>query len=127
MVDDEAVVVLEVVVGALVVDELESSSLLQPVTPRSRHGREDDAESGEPAPTGEGGHGLQLPVRTRWKSRWCRAPTWDVLSRRNFLGLAGGVVILAACGGGDDDDSAGSTLSAHDHGEGELTDRWRRP
>ena len=32
-----------------------------------------------------------------------------MLSRRNFLGLAGGVVILAACGSSDDDGSAGAT------------------
>ena len=44
-----------------------------------------------------------------------------MLSRRNFLGLAGGVVILAACGG-DDDSSSGATLPAHDHGESELTE-----
>jgi hypothetical protein len=44
-----------------------------------------------------------------------------MLSRRNFLGLAGGVVILAACGG-NDDDSTSDTLPAHDHGESELTE-----
>jgi hypothetical protein len=44
-----------------------------------------------------------------------------MLSRRNFLGLAGGVVILAACGG-NDDDATSNTLPAHDHGESELTE-----
>jgi hypothetical protein len=45
-----------------------------------------------------------------------------MLSRRNFLGLAGGVVILAACGGNDDDSGASNTLPEHDHGESELTE-----
>jgi hypothetical protein len=45
-----------------------------------------------------------------------------MLSRRTFLGLAGGVVLLAACGGNDDDSSSGATLPAHDHGEDELTE-----
>ena len=35
-----------------------------------------------------------------------------MLSRRSFLGLAGGVVVLAACGGGDDSGgSSGNTLA----------------
>ena len=45
-----------------------------------------------------------------------------MLSRRNFLGLAGGVVILAACGSSDDDGTADATLPAHDHGESTLTE-----
>jgi hypothetical protein len=44
-----------------------------------------------------------------------------MLSRRNFLGLAGGVV-LAACGRNDDDSGASNTLPEHDHGESELTE-----
>ena len=36
-----------------------------------------------------------------------------MLSRRNFLGLAGGVVVLAACGGDDDDGGSGSDTPAH--------------
>lgn len=50
------------------------------------------------------------------------------LSRRGFLGLAGGVVLLAACGGGDDDDAGeagsettGATLQ-HDHHTDSFTD-----
>jgi hypothetical protein len=43
-----------------------------------------------------------------------------MLSRRNFLGLAGGAVLLAACGSNGDDSSA-STI-AHDHGEDQLTE-----
>jgi hypothetical protein len=40
-----------------------------------------------------------------------------MITRRSFLGLAGGMVVLAACGG--DDDDAGETIE-HDHEE--LTD-----
>ena len=40
-----------------------------------------------------------------------------MLSRRNFLGLAGGVVVLAACGGSDDDGSDAANTAAHDHDE----------
>ena len=39
-----------------------------------------------------------------------------MLSRRTFLGLAGGMVVLAACGG-NDDDAASSEPGMHDHGE----------
>jgi hypothetical protein len=44
-----------------------------------------------------------------------------MLSRRNFLGLAGGAILLAACGSDDDSGDAGSGTLAHEHGE-ELTD-----
>jgi hypothetical protein len=44
-----------------------------------------------------------------------------MLSRRSFLGLAGGVVLLAACGGDDDSDASSATTAAgqmhHDHGD----------
>jgi hypothetical protein len=47
-----------------------------------------------------------------------------MLSRRHFLGLAGGAVLLAACGGDDDSSGAGTTGStlSHDHPTDELTD-----
>jgi hypothetical protein len=48
-----------------------------------------------------------------------------MLSRRNFLGLAGGVALLAACGGDDDAGGAGTDAGtdtlAHEHDE-ELTE-----
>jgi hypothetical protein len=45
-----------------------------------------------------------------------------MLSRRNFLGLAGGAVLLAACGGSGDDSSSSGTTLDHDHGDEALTE-----
>jgi hypothetical protein len=48
-----------------------------------------------------------------------------MLSRRDFLSLAGGLagsaVLLAACGSGDDSGGSGAS-DGHEHDEGELTD-----
>jgi hypothetical protein len=48
-----------------------------------------------------------------------------MVTRRNFLALAGGLVVLAACGGGSDDSSSsgttGNTLN-HDHPDENFTD-----
>jgi hypothetical protein len=44
-----------------------------------------------------------------------------MLSRRNFLGLAGGAILLAACGSDDSSGDAASGTLDHEHGE-ELTD-----
>ena len=47
-----------------------------------------------------------------------------MVSRRNFLALAGGVVVLAACGGSGDDSSSGTTGNTlnHDHPDENFTD-----
>jgi hypothetical protein len=44
-----------------------------------------------------------------------------MLSRRNFLGLAGGVVVLAACGSNNGSSGSANTLT-HGHGEGQFTE-----
>jgi hypothetical protein len=45
-----------------------------------------------------------------------------MLSRRNFLGLAGGAFLLAACGGNDDSGGASSNTLQHEHDEGAFTE-----
>jgi hypothetical protein len=45
-----------------------------------------------------------------------------MLSRRNFLGLAGGIVVLAACGSNGDNSGSGASTLTHEHGEGQLTE-----
>ena len=47
-----------------------------------------------------------------------------MVSRRDFLALAGGIVVLAACGGSSDDSSSGTTGNTldHDHPDESFTD-----